>query len=43
MAEKIVRNINRLAQTVRATGGAVVWIKTAFGSALKTGRPISKW
>src|SRR5262245_31971298 len=25
MAEKIVPNINRLAQAVRATGGAVVW------------------
>jgi ureidoacrylate peracid hydrolase len=30
MAEKIVPNINRLAQAVRATGGAVVWIKTTF-------------
>src|SRR5215468_7902678 len=30
MAEKIVSNINRLAQTVRDTGGAVVWIKTTF-------------
>jgi ureidoacrylate peracid hydrolase len=29
-AEKIVPNINRLAQAVRATGGAVVWIKTTF-------------
>src|ERR1700682_2406433 len=32
MAEKIVPNINRLAQAVRATGGAVVWIKTTFKS-----------
>jgi ureidoacrylate peracid hydrolase len=30
MAEKIVPNINRLAQAVRDTGGAVVWIKTTF-------------
>src|SRR5437870_4273499 len=30
MAEKIVPNINRLAQAVRATGGKVVWIKTTF-------------
>ena len=30
MAEKIVPNINRLAQTVRDTGGAVAWIKTTF-------------
>jgi ureidoacrylate peracid hydrolase len=30
MAEKIVPNINRLAAAVRATGGAVVWIKTTF-------------
>ncbi len=30
MAEKIVPNINRLARTVRATGGTVVWIKTTF-------------
>jgi ureidoacrylate peracid hydrolase len=30
MAEKIVPNINRLAQAVRAAGGAVVWIKTTF-------------
>ena len=28
MAEKIVPNINRLAQAVRETGGTVVWIKT---------------
>src|SRR2546422_10333641 len=32
MAEKIVPNINRLAAAVRATGGAVVWIKTTFTS-----------
>jgi ureidoacrylate peracid hydrolase len=30
MAEKIVPNINRLARTVRATGGTVIWIKTTF-------------
>ena len=30
MAEKIVPNINHLAQTVRETGGTVVWIKTTF-------------
>jgi ureidoacrylate peracid hydrolase len=30
MAQKIVPNINRLAQTVRATGGTVFWIKTTF-------------
>jgi ureidoacrylate peracid hydrolase len=30
MAEKIVPNINRLAQSVRDSGGAVVWIKTTF-------------
>ena len=30
MAEKIVPNINRLAQVVREIGGAVVWIKTTY-------------
>jgi ureidoacrylate peracid hydrolase len=30
MAEKIVPNINRLAQTMRETGGTVIWIKTTF-------------
>jgi ureidoacrylate peracid hydrolase len=30
MAPKIVPNVNRLAQAVRATGGKVVWIQTAF-------------
>ena len=30
MAEKIVPNINRLAQAVRETGGSVVWIKTTY-------------
>src|SRR6266700_10346 len=30
MAQEIVPNINRLAEGVRATGGAVVWIKTTF-------------
>jgi ureidoacrylate peracid hydrolase len=30
MAEKIVPNINRLADVARATGGAVIWIKTTF-------------
>jgi ureidoacrylate peracid hydrolase len=29
-AQEIVPNINRLAEAVRATGGAVVWIKTTF-------------
>src|SRR2546423_11159846 len=32
MAEKIVPDVNRLAATVRATGGTVVWIKTTFHS-----------
>ena len=30
MAHSIVPNINRLAEAVRATGGAVVWIQTAY-------------
>jgi ureidoacrylate peracid hydrolase len=30
MAEKIVPNINRLAEAVRETGGTVVWIKSTF-------------
>ena len=30
MAERIVPNINRLAQAVRETGGTVIWIKTTF-------------
>jgi ureidoacrylate peracid hydrolase len=30
MAERIVPNINRLAQAMRASGGTVVWIKTTF-------------
>src|SRR3954451_10172970 len=30
MAEKIVPNVNRLAQAARTTGGTVVWIKTTF-------------
>ena len=30
MAQEIVPNINRLAQAVRETGGAVVWIQTAY-------------
>jgi len=30
MAEKIVPNINRLAQAVRTTGGTVIWLKTTF-------------
>ena len=30
MAHEIVPNINRLAEAVRATGGAVVWIQTAY-------------
>jgi ureidoacrylate peracid hydrolase len=35
MAEKIVPNINRLAQAVRQTGGTVIWIKTTQAAALK--------
>src|SRR5258708_23304722 len=30
MAEKIVPNINRLAQAVRETGGTLLWIQTTF-------------
>ena len=30
MAVEIVPNINRLAEAVRATGGTVIWIQTAF-------------
>jgi ureidoacrylate peracid hydrolase len=30
MAPKIVPNVNRLAKAVRATGGRVIWIQTAF-------------
>jgi ureidoacrylate peracid hydrolase len=30
MAEKIVPNINRLAEAVRASGGTVFWIRTTF-------------
>src|SRR2546422_4204831 len=30
MAQEIVPNVNRLAQAVRETGGAVVFIKTTF-------------
>src|SRR5215475_4591742 len=30
MAHEIVPNINRLAQVVRATGGTVIWIQTAY-------------
>ena len=30
MAHEIVPNINRLADAVRATGGAVIWIQTAY-------------
>src|SRR5689334_10154980 len=30
MAHEIVPNINRLAAAVRATGGVVVWIQTAY-------------
>jgi ureidoacrylate peracid hydrolase len=30
MAHEIVPNINRLAQAVRDTGGAVIWIQTAY-------------
>ena len=30
MAHEIVPNINRLAEAVRATGGTVIWIQTAY-------------
>jgi ureidoacrylate peracid hydrolase len=30
MAERILPNVNRLAQAVRETGGSVIWIKTTF-------------
>ncbi|MBN8963870.1 MAG: isochorismatase family protein, partial [Rhizobiales bacterium] len=30
MAQQIVPNVNRLAQAVRATGGTVIWIQTAY-------------
>jgi len=33
MAERIVPNVNRLAQAVRAAGGTVIWIKTTFTEA----------
>jgi ureidoacrylate peracid hydrolase len=35
-AQEIVPNINRLAQAMRETGGAVVWIQTAFTEETKT-------
>jgi ureidoacrylate peracid hydrolase len=35
-AQEIVPNINRLAQVVRETGGAVVWIQTAYTDETKT-------
>ena len=35
-AQEIVPNINRLAQAVRETGGAVVWIQTAYTDETKT-------
>jgi ureidoacrylate peracid hydrolase len=38
MAEKIVPNINRLAQAVRSTGGAVIWIKTTY-----TNESLNSW
>src|SRR5258706_11425453 len=41
MAEKIVPNINRLAQAVRETGGAVGWIKTTFTAGALRDRSIS--
>src|SRR5437868_6411137 len=34
LARAIVPNINRLARTVRAAGGAVVWIQTSSAEAL---------
>ena len=30
VAEKIVPNVNRLAEAVRTTGGTVIWVKTTF-------------
>jgi len=38
MAHEIVPNINRLAQAVRATGGTVIWIQTAY-----TDETLSSW
>jgi ureidoacrylate peracid hydrolase len=35
-AQEIVPNINRLAQAVRETGGAVIWVQTAFTEETKT-------
>ena len=35
-AQEIVPNINRLAQAVRETGGAVVWIQTAYTDETRT-------
>jgi len=36
MARDIVPNVNRLAATVRATGGLVVWIKNTFNETTRT-------
>ena len=35
-AQEIVPNINRVAQAVRETGGAVVWIQTAYTDETRT-------
>lgn len=37
MAETIVPNVNRLAATVRETGGTVIWLKTTFTEEALTG------
>jgi ureidoacrylate peracid hydrolase len=39
MAKEIVPNINRLAETVRATGGTVVWLKTTSTPAVPQSWP----
>src|SRR6201995_4937824 len=41
MAHQIVPNINRLAQAVRDTGGAVIWIQTAYTDETLTNWSIS--
>ena len=41
MAHEIVPNINRLAQAVRDTGGAVIWIQTAYSDETLTSWSIS--
>lgn len=41
MAHEIVPNINRLAKAVRETGGAVIWIQTAYSDETLTSWSIS--